>query len=81
MTLWLHFNLTKSSNFIGILASPIGSNYSKQDKIISKEIDPTFPWKISLCHTMNLIDNVTVDYTKDWLLNYFSTYNKLLIYK
>ncbi|MBA1392408.1 LysR family transcriptional regulator, partial [Lactobacillus sp. XV13L] len=41
----------KDPKLIGILAAPIGQSYSDQS-IKSKEMEPTFPWKISLCNTV-----------------------------
>lgn len=69
----------RDSSLIGILAAPIGQNYSDKD-IKSKEIDPIFPWKISLCNTMASVENSTTDYTKNWFLKYFARYKKISIY-
>lgn len=68
----------RDPNLIGIVAAPIGRNYSDQ-KIKNKEMLPSFPWRISLCHTMNSTESPIVDYTKDWFLKYFSKYKKLSI--
>lgn len=68
----------RDSNLVGILAAPIGRNYSDKE-IKSKEMDPRFPWKISLCSTITSLESPTVDYTKNWFLNYFAKYKKLSI--
>ncbi|TSO25390.1 LysR family transcriptional regulator [Lactobacillus sp. LL6] len=68
----------RDPNLIGIVAAPIGENYNNH-KIKNAEIKPSFPWKISLCHTMNPVEEPIVDYTKDWFLKYFSKYQKLSI--
>lgn len=68
----------RDSNLVGILAAPIGRNYSDKE-IKSKEMDPRFPWKISLCSTITSLESPTVDYTKNWFLNYFAKYKKLSV--
>lgn len=68
----------RDSNLVGILAAPIGRNYSDKE-IRSKEMDPRFPWKISLCSTITSLESPTVDYTKNWFLNYFAKYKKLSV--
>ncbi|QJD72607.1 LysR family transcriptional regulator [Lactobacillus acetotolerans] len=68
----------RDPNLIGILATPIGKNYSDH-QIMNREMTPSFPWRISLCHTMNSIGSSIVDYTKDWFLKYFSKYKKISI--
>ena len=70
----------RNSKLIGILAAPIGINYS-DGRIKNAEIQPTFPWKISLCHTMESVEDPTVEFTKDYFLKYFSKYNKISIDK
>ena len=68
----------RDSNLVGIVAAPIGRNYSDH-QIKNKEMTPSFPWRISLCHTMNSVESSIVDYTKDWFLKYFSKYKKISI--
>lgn len=68
----------RDSDLIGILAAPIGQNYSDKE-IKSKEMIPTFPWRISLCNTITSIESPTVEYTKKWFLKYFSKYKKISI--
>ena len=68
----------RDSDLIGILAAPIGQNYSDKE-IKSKEMTPTFPWRISLCNTITSIESPTVEYTKKWFLKYFSKYKKISI--
>ncbi|MEB3365070.1 hypothetical protein SDC49_20490 [Lactobacillus sp. R2/2] len=47
------------------MAAPIGQNYSDKE-IKSKEMEPAFPWRISLCNTSTSIESPAVDYTKNW---------------
>lgn len=62
--------VAQDPNLIGILAAPIGKNYN-DGNVLSKEMDPIFPWKISLFHTMNSVENPTVDFTRKWMINFF----------
>lgn len=68
----------RDANLVGILAAPIGQNYSDKE-IKSKEMEPAFPWRISLCNTSTSIESPAVDYTKNWFLKYFSKYKKISI--
>lgn len=68
----------RDKNLIGIVAAPIGKNYSDH-AIKNAEITPEFPWKISICHTMNSTEDPTVEYAKNWFLKYFSKYKKISI--
>lgn len=68
--------VSQDSHLIGIIAAPIGRNY-RESQVLSKEMDPTFPWKISLCHTMNSVENPTVDFTRNWFLKFFKKYDKM----
>lgn len=67
-----------SKDLIGIIAAPIGSNY-RTSHVKSREIRPNFPWNISLCYTMETLDNPVVEYSKKWFLKYFEMYNKISV--
>lgn len=70
--------VSRDKNLIGILAAPIGKNY-RVSNVVSREMKPTFPWKISLCHTMNSIEDPTVEYARNWILKFFSKYHKISV--
>ncbi|WP_338231178.1 LysR family transcriptional regulator [Companilactobacillus muriivasis] len=55
---------------VGIIASPIGGNYSGTN-IEHRDIDPNFPWTISMCSIKDVYQNAVVKYTEDWFINYF----------
>lgn len=68
----------RDPSLIGIVAAPVGENYIDQ-RIKSSEVEPLFPWKISICHTMNSIEDPIVEYAKDWFLKYVSKYRKISV--
>ncbi len=66
----LILNMCQKTNNVGILARPIGKNYNTGE-IVSREIDPFFPWKISLCALKNVQHSSVVTYTRNWFSDYF----------
>lgn len=70
--------VSQNSELVGIVAAPIGQNYGGTG-LLNREMDPVFPWKISLCYTMNTLDDPIVDFSKKWFLEYFSKYKKINI--
>ncbi|MFD1471375.1 LysR family transcriptional regulator [Companilactobacillus mishanensis] len=60
-------------NTVGIVAAPIGENYSGD--IEHRDFEPYFPWDISLCNLGDVYPNNLVRYTQKWIANYFKKLN------
>lgn len=58
---------------VGIIASPIGENYAGTN-IEHRDMDPIFPWTISICSIKDVYQDAVVKYTKDWFVNYFKNH-------
>lgn len=72
-TSWdLILNMCQEMNVVGIIAAPIGNNYSGKN-IERRDFDPIFPWDISLCSLGDIYHNNLVKYTQQWITNYFKT--------
>lgn len=61
-------------NTVGIIAAPIGQNYSGH--IEHRDFDPVFPWDVSICNLGDVYPNNIVRYTQSWFINYFDKINK-----
>lgn len=73
----LILNMCQKNNLIGIIAAPIGGNYVGKN-IEHKNIEPFFPWKISLCTLKDIQRNSAINYTKNWFFDYFNMKNSRL---
>lgn len=67
----LILNMCQTNDLIGILATPIENNYDTKD-IEHREIEPFFPWNISLCNVTDKQLNSAVLKAKKWFISYFS---------
>lgn len=66
----LLLNMCQNNDLIGILATPIENNYDLRD-MEHREIDPFFPWNISICDVSDSQKSPVVKKTEKWFISYF----------
>jgi DNA-binding transcriptional LysR family regulator len=72
----LLLNMCQEMNVVGIIAAPIGSNYSGTN-IEHRYFKSPFPWNITICTLGNDYHNNAVNYTQRWFSDYFKSTNNL----
>lgn len=68
----LVLNMCQEMNVVGIIAAPIGNNYSGTN-IEHRDFAPFFPWDISLCSLGDVYHTNLVKYTQKWISNFFKS--------
>lgn len=67
----LILNLCQTGDTVGILATPIGDNFRSQ-VVEHRPIAPFFPWKSAVCTLRDVRRSTLINYSRDWLIDYFS---------
>ncbi|MCY9806367.1 LysR family transcriptional regulator [Lentilactobacillus senioris] len=67
----LVLNMCKEMSTVGIIAAPIGNNYSDNKTIEHRNFEPFFPWNISICHVGEQYSSTLVKYVERWFTTYF----------